>query len=68
MTGGQAAMILSAEPDPSLARSRHESAGGTSAAIPLVVISANDEELGAHEQVLVLLDKASSGKTVWRTL
>jgi DNA polymerase III subunit epsilon len=68
MTGGQAAMILSAEPDPSLARSRHESAGGTSAAIPLVVISANDEELGAHEQVLVLLDKASLGKTVWRTL
>ena len=68
MTGGQAALILSAEPDPSLARSRHESAGGTLAAIPLVVISANDEELGAHEQVLVLLDKASSGKTVWRTL
>ena len=28
MTGGQAALILSAEPDPSLARSRHESAGG----------------------------------------
>jgi DNA polymerase III subunit epsilon len=68
MTGGQAALILSAEPDPSLARSRHVIAGGTSAAIPLVVISANDEELGAHEQVLVLLDKASSGKTVWRTL
>ena len=68
MTGGQAALILSAEPDPSLARSRQVIAGGTSAAIPLVVISANDEELGAHEQVLVLLDKASSGKTVWRTL
>jgi DNA polymerase III subunit epsilon len=68
MTGGQAALILSAEPDPSLARTRHESAGGTSTAIPLVVISANDEELGAHEQVLALLDRASSGKTVWRTL
>lgn len=68
MTGGQAALILSAEPDPSLARSRHERAGGTSTAIPLVVISANDEELDAHEQVLALLDKASSGKTVWRTL
>ena len=68
MTGGQAALILSAEPDHSLARSRQESAGGTSAAIPLVVISASDEELGAHEQVLALLDRASSGKTVWRTL
>jgi hypothetical protein len=32
------------------------------------VITANDEELEAHEQVLALLDKASSGKTVWRTL
>jgi DNA polymerase-3 subunit epsilon len=68
MTGGQAALILSAEPDPSFARSRHESAGGTSTAIPLIVISADDEELDAHEQVLALLDKASSGKTVWRTL
>ena len=68
MTGGQGALILSAEPDPSLARSRHVIAGGTSAAIPLVVISASDEELGAHEQVLALLDRASSGKTVWRTL
>src|SRR5271168_3508013 len=36
MTGGQAALILSAEPDPSLARSRHESAGGASTAIPLI--------------------------------
>jgi DNA polymerase-3 subunit epsilon len=68
MTGGQAAMILSAEPDPSLARSRLGSAGGTSNAIPLVVIAASGEELEAHEQVLALLDKASSGKTVWRTL
>jgi DNA polymerase-3 subunit epsilon len=68
MTGGQAALILSEEPDASLARSRHESAGGASAGIPLVVISANDEELDAHEQVLALLDGASSGKTVWRTL
>ena len=68
MTGGQATMILSAEPDPGLARSRLAIAGGTSAAAPFVVITANDEELEAHEQVLALLDKASSGKTVWRTL
>jgi DNA polymerase-3 subunit epsilon len=68
MTGGQAAMILSAEPDPLLARSRLGIAGGTSDAMPLVVIMASTEELQAHEQVLALLDKASSGKTVWRTL
>jgi DNA polymerase-3 subunit epsilon len=68
MTGGQAAMILSAEPDSSLARARFGIAGGASNAMPLVVIAASGEELEAHEQVLALLDKASSGKTVWRTL
>jgi DNA polymerase-3 subunit epsilon len=68
MTGGQAALILSAEPDHSFARVRQEIAGGISTAIPLVVIHAGDEELDAHERVLALLDKASSGKTVWRTL
>jgi DNA polymerase-3 subunit epsilon len=68
MTGGQAALVLSAEPDPALARSRIETALGASDALPLAVISANDEELAAHEQVLALLDRASSGKTVWRTL
>jgi DNA polymerase-3 subunit epsilon len=68
MTGGQAALILSAEPDLALARASLWTAGGTSRAVPLVVIAANDEELQAHEQVLALLDRASSGKTVWRTL
>ncbi len=68
MTGGQAALVLSAEPDAALARSRIESARGISNAVPLVVVSANGEELEAHEQVLALLDKASSGKTVWRSL
>jgi DNA polymerase-3 subunit epsilon len=68
MTGGQAALVLSAEPDPSLARSRIEGIAGAANAIPLVVISADGAELEAHEQVLALLDKASSGKTVWRTL
>jgi hypothetical protein len=30
------------------------------------VIRASEEELMAHAQILALLDKASSGKTVWR--
>ena len=34
----------------------------------LPVLSANEYELSAHEQVLVELDKASSGKTVWRLM
>ena len=32
----------------------------------LPVLSANEQELAAHEDVLTQLDKASAGKTVWR--
>ena len=32
----------------------------------LPVLSANEQEMAAHEQVLTELDKASGGKTVWR--
>jgi hypothetical protein len=32
------------------------------------VIEASEDELAAHERLLALLDRASDGKTVWRTL
>jgi DNA polymerase-3 subunit epsilon len=32
------------------------------------VIEATEQEVTAHEEVLVQLDKASGGKTVWRSL
>ncbi|MCF8210834.1 MAG: DNA polymerase III subunit epsilon [Rhodoferax sp.] len=35
-------------------------------AIELPVLSANAQELAAHEDVLVQIDKASGGKTLWR--
>jgi DNA polymerase-3 subunit epsilon len=34
--------------------------------IELPVLPANEQELAAHEEVLQQIDKASSGKTVWR--
>ena len=34
----------------------------------LPVLSANEQEMAAHEQVLAELDKASGGKTVWRLM
>jgi DNA polymerase-3 subunit epsilon len=34
----------------------------------LPVLSADDAELAGHEAVLADLDKASGGKTVWRSL
>ena len=33
----------------------------------LTVMAANDDELDAHEKLLADIDKASKGKTVWRT-
>jgi len=36
--------------------------------IRIAVVNANEEETVAHEHILALLDKASSGKTVWRRL
>lgn len=66
MTGGQTALALSAETE----------AGGGQADVSirrlavdraaLTVIRANAEELGAHEQRLLDIDKASGGKTLWR--
>ena len=34
----------------------------------LPVLAANEQELSAHEEVLAQMDKATGGKTVWRTL
>lgn len=35
---------------------------------PIRVISASNDELAEHERVLAEIDKASGGKTLWRTL
>lgn len=32
----------------------------------LQVLAANDQELAAHEEVMVQIDKSSGGKTIWR--
>jgi DNA polymerase III subunit epsilon len=67
MTGGQGSLILSAESDTVRSRARH-AAPMRSLDMRIVVVNANEEETAAHEQILALLDKASSGKTVWRRL
>jgi DNA polymerase III subunit epsilon len=65
MTGGQGSLTLSAEYDTHRVRQTPLRAA-TDARI--VVIRADEQEIAAHEQILALLDKASSGKTVWRRL
>ena len=65
MTRGQEALIMDTAETPSGTRtvdrvdlSRFE----------LPVLAASEHELGAHEEVLTQMDKASGGKTVWRQL
>jgi DNA polymerase-3 subunit epsilon len=71
MTGGQATFVLGAEVDPVRIKARTDasrSLDGSRALARVVVVRASEEEMGAHEHVLALLDRASAGKTVWRTL
>ena len=67
MTGGQAKFTLSAESDTARSRAR-QAAPARPGGIRITVITANEDEMAAHEHVLTLLDKASGGHTVWRTL
>ena len=68
MTGGQGSLTLSAESETIRSRARQAAPMRATSDLRIVVINANEEETAAHEQILALLDKASSGKTVWRSL
>ena len=63
MTRGQEALIMDAGDAASTAMS---STGLDLSQFELPVLQANEQELTAHEDVLVQMDKASGGKTVWR--
>jgi DNA polymerase-3 subunit epsilon len=67
MTGGQATFVLGADVDPVRIRARTD-ASRSADGWRIVVVRASEDEMGAHEHVLAVLDKASAGKTVWRTL
>ena len=67
MTGGQANLTLSAESDTARSRARQYAPARVGAA-RIIVIRPSEGELAAHEHVLALLDKASGGRTVWRSL
>jgi DNA polymerase III subunit epsilon len=66
MTRGQNALVM---PDDE-ADQEHSAVEGFQGVdlknIRLPVLHANEQELAAHEAVLVELDKASGGKTIWR--
>jgi DNA polymerase III subunit epsilon len=67
MTGGQRTLILVEEDDAQV------SAAVEVMLAPIVrgalrVVRASEVELAAHERTLAALDKASGGKTIWRTI
>jgi DNA polymerase-3 subunit epsilon len=67
MTGGQATLVLGADVDPVSIRARADTSRAREV-MRIVVVRASEEEITAHEHVLAMLDKASAGRTVWRTL
>jgi DNA polymerase-3 subunit epsilon len=70
MTGGQAHLSLSAQSDGREPSERRDAAAaarrGNGRQIRIVL--ASETEMALHAHALALLDKASGGKTVWRTL
>src|SRR5450631_4773814 len=68
MTGGQAKLVLSEASSSTRRRVRSDAANRAGVTSGIAVVAANGAEIAAHEHILALLDKASSGKTVWRRL
>ena len=64
MTRGQDALLIEIE-DSSDSKKRADAIDLQ--ALKLTVISASEQELAAHEEVLVQIDKASNNQTVWRS-
>ena len=64
MTRGQDALLIEVE-DSSDSKKRADAIDMQS--LKLTVISASEQELTAHEQVLLQIDKASNNQTVWRS-
>lgn len=67
MTGGQTALALaSSESENSNAAQQSVEVRRSTVAAALKVVAANSEELAAHAAQLARLDKASSGKTIFK--
>jgi DNA polymerase-3 subunit epsilon len=64
MTRGQDALLIEVE-DRSDSKKRADAIDMQS--LKLTVISASEQELAAHEEVLLQIDKASNNQTVWRS-
>jgi len=68
MTGGQSTLALDEAGRERAAARARDGAAPLRPSAPLVVLAANAEESAAHAQLQQLLDKASGGHCLWRTL
>jgi DNA polymerase III subunit epsilon len=68
MTGGQSALALDEAGRERAAASERDGTNAPRPAGALPVIAASAEECAAHQQLQQLLDQASGGKCLWRTL
>jgi DNA polymerase-3 subunit epsilon len=67
MTGGQTALVLGEASEVHVSVSFEPTAIARPRGV-LRIIRASADELAAHERALAVIDKASGGKTVWRSL
>jgi DNA polymerase-3 subunit epsilon len=65
MTGGQTALVLGEVTELHVSVS-HEPAAAARPRGVLRVVRASDDELAAHERILIAIDRISGNKTVWR--
>jgi DNA polymerase-3 subunit epsilon len=65
MTGGQVSFSLNAEMQTTQEKSEEDIDVAPIKRQPLTVLSANDDELAAHEAMLEVINKKSGGECVW---
>jgi DNA polymerase III subunit epsilon len=68
LTRGQDALLISDESDESRVLTSNHLPSIDLRSFELPVLRASTDELAAHEEVLTHIDKASKGKTIWRSL
>lgn len=65
MTGGQGALALGEDAAVSTAERGRQVRALLRPSVPLRVLPATDEELGAHDKMLAIINKASGGRCLW---
>jgi len=65
LTRGQNSLVMDEGPEPEPGEPAHAI---DLRSIELPLLTANEQERAAHESLLVGIDKASKGKTIWRSL